>query len=94
MAVNGWVVPAGMIGAEGVTVTPVSVADPTTRVAVPVMAVAPAPLIAVMVTVPAPTGCASAVASMVATVASEVIQLTWLVMSWEVWSENAPSAEY
>jgi hypothetical protein len=44
--------------------------------------------------VPAPTGCASAVASMVAIVASDVDQLTWLVTSWEVWSENVPSAEY
>ena len=83
-----------MLSADGVTVTPVSVADPTTRVAVPVMAAAPVPLIAVTAAVPAPTGCASAVASMVAIVASDVDQLTWLVTSWEVWSENVPSAEY
>jgi hypothetical protein len=83
-----------MVGADGVTVTLVITAEPTTSVAVPVIAALPVPLIAVIVTVPAPTGCASAVESTVATVGSDVDQLTWPVMSWDVWSENAPSAEY
>ena len=87
VAVNCSVVPAGIVALGGVTVRPVSVADPTMRTLVPVTV----PLVAVMVTVPAATGYASPTA-MVAFVASDVDQATWLEMSREVPSENAPLA--
>jgi hypothetical protein len=51
-AVNCSVVPAAIVGVGGVTVRPVTVADPMTRTAVPVTV----PMVAVIVTVPAATG--------------------------------------
>jgi hypothetical protein len=51
-AENCAVVPAAIVSVGGVTVSPVIVADPTTRIAVPVTV----PMAAVTVTVPAATG--------------------------------------
>jgi hypothetical protein len=89
VAVNCFVVPAAIVAVGGVTMTLVSVPDPTVSTAVPVTA----PLVAVMVTLPGATGCARpVVAATVALVASEDDQVTKPVMSRVVLSENAPVA--
>ena len=100
VAVNCSVVPAGTDAFGGVTVTPVSVAEPTTRIALPVTVPVtgmdpPETTVAVMEYVPAPValveGCATP-AAVIVTFGSDVDQFTSPVTGLVVLSENVPVA--
>ena len=88
MAVNCWVFPAGTLGVSGVTDTEDKVAVVTVRVAVPDLV----PEVAVMVVVPALTAVARPLLLTVATVALDELQVSAVVISRLVPSENMPAA--
>jgi len=88
VAVNCWVLPAGTLGRSGVTDTEDNVAVVTVRVAVPDLV----PEVAVMVVVPAPTAVARPLLLTVATAALDELQVTTVVISRLVPSENMPAA--
>jgi hypothetical protein len=91
VAVNCWVVPRAMLGLVGVTAMETRVADVTDRVVEPETL----PDAAVIVAVPAATAVAfplEPAASLMATDAADVLQVTDVVRSWVVLSEKVPVA--
>lgn len=88
VAVNCWLFPAGTLGVSGVSDTEDRVAAVTVRAAVPDLL----PEVAVMVVVPALTAVARPLLLTVATVALDELQVTTVVISWLVPSENMPAA--
>ena len=77
VAVNCWVAPPGMFGLAGVTAREDSVEEVTVRVVFPETV----PTLAVMVAVPAARAVARPLLLTVATVVSEELQETWVVIS-------------
>jgi hypothetical protein len=88
VAVNCWVDPTEMIGLAGVTAMEDRVEEVTVRVVLPEIV----PKVAVMAAVPAETAVARPLLLMVATDVLEEFQLTCVVISWVVPSENVPLA--
>jgi hypothetical protein len=88
VAINCWVVPAGMLGVAGVTIMEDRVAEVTVRVVLPEIF----PEVAVMVALPAETQVARPLLLIVATDVFDEVQVTCGRTSWLVPSENAPRA--
>ena len=88
VAVNCWVVPAGMLGLAGVTDMEDRVAEVTVRVVLPRYSRE----VAVMVAVPAATAVARPLLLTVATDVLDELQVTCVVISWVVPSEYVPEA--
>ncbi len=92
VAVNCWVAPSAMLELDGVIAKETSVADNTVSVVDPESV----PDVAVIVAEPAATGVASpcepAVLLMVATDVADELQVTDVVRTWVVLSENVPVA--
>ncbi len=78
VAVNFWGTPTGILGLAGVTAREIRVAEFTVRVVLPEIL----PRVAVMVAVPMETATARPVLSILATVISDEVQLTCVVITW------------
>jgi len=88
VAANCWVLPTGTLGLSGVTAIEDKAAAFTVRIVFPEIL----PEAAVMVVLPAATPVARPLLLIVATDALDELQVTWVVISWLVPSENAPEA--
>jgi hypothetical protein len=86
VAVNCWVAPPVTFGLAGVTAMEDRVAEPTVRSVLPETV----PEVAVMVVVPAARAVASPLLLIVAVAGLDELQVTWVVISWVVPSENVP----
>ena len=88
VAINCWVPPTDMIGLAGVTAMEDRVEEVTVRVVLPEIG----PEVAVMVELPATRAVASPLLSTEATDVLDELQVTDVVISWVVPSENVPVA--